>query len=748
MEIPIRILIYTGDTGGTWETLDVFWEASDFNWSTDLGGGTGTSSPDTFTDESLTFKQALKDLSDPGKLFTDYSRSFTVPASKTNNKIFKHYYNIDITNGLDVRSLISARLEMGSSTYREGNILVEGVKMNNGVPRAYKLRFYGKLSELQKYLGSDKLSDLNFSNISSWDWYTEFTDTTDRDIIVPLSCRSDRFVYDSGTANTLINDTRNIAYVQSAYTENYSLREEDLVPAIKVGAVLDQIESDYGFTFAGALSQDYIRDLYLYLHKVNKKDDAISYTGYVTSFSYTTLPANTTIINNVSYLTCNPVNTTYQIRAKAVLTTNETLYIKKDGQTIIQTGASNAFSSWTVLTAGDITAEVKSTTSSGSSLVTVEIEEFNNLGVSNGVDQWTDTVTIGSGDTFVVSDNMPNTTITQFLGTLIKFFNLVLEVDDNLSINSYHYDAYMAAGTTYDITKYVIIENYDVDRPNLYTSIKFALEENDSAINYGYAKFNNKRYGELEYEVTNEEGSKLFGEQYEVKMDATLIPPERLTDLDLLTLTDVGYTLFAATDGEELQTKSCFTYVTTLNDSIAFYNGTTVDNATTVFRPQNSWQHTVGLHFSEELFTYDPDYNHVGMSLWSLFYRGITSQSFDETSRRVSINAYLTPGLVENIKMNDSLRISNNLYRIQTMETNHQTGRTRFELILVGDIDIDDFTYYTTNIANDSGSETLLVVYINSSGYPDLLTIAPSGNSNVTYLGDLKSFSHDDYTLS
>jgi hypothetical protein len=47
---------------------------------------------DLFEDEKVTIKKLVKDIKDPKKLFTDFSKSFQVPASKANNKLFKHYY--------------------------------------------------------------------------------------------------------------------------------------------------------------------------------------------------------------------------------------------------------------------------------------------------------------------------------------------------------------------------------------------------------------------------------------------------------------------------------------------------------------------------------------------------------------------------------------------------------------------------------------------------------------------------------
>lgn len=59
---------------------------------------------DMFEDESVTITQTIQNIKDISKVFTDFSRTFSIPASKTNNKIFRHYYNFDIVNGFDART--------------------------------------------------------------------------------------------------------------------------------------------------------------------------------------------------------------------------------------------------------------------------------------------------------------------------------------------------------------------------------------------------------------------------------------------------------------------------------------------------------------------------------------------------------------------------------------------------------------------------------------------------------------------
>ena len=80
-----------------------------------------------FEDENIKLTQTIQNVKDISKVFTDFSKSFTIPASKENNKIFKHYYNFDINNGFDARKKASARIELNSIPFKEGKVKLEGV---------------------------------------------------------------------------------------------------------------------------------------------------------------------------------------------------------------------------------------------------------------------------------------------------------------------------------------------------------------------------------------------------------------------------------------------------------------------------------------------------------------------------------------------------------------------------------------------------------------------------------------------
>ena len=119
---------------------------------------------DQFKDETVSFTQTIQNVKDIKKIFTEFTKTFSLPASKKNNKIFKHYYNFDIDNGFDARRKVNAALELNDIPYKTGKIALTGVDLKNNVPHTYKVTFYGNTVDLKDILGDSQLSSLTSLN--------------------------------------------------------------------------------------------------------------------------------------------------------------------------------------------------------------------------------------------------------------------------------------------------------------------------------------------------------------------------------------------------------------------------------------------------------------------------------------------------------------------------------------------------------------------------------------------------------
>ena len=172
---------------------------------------------DLMEEELITLTQVIQDVRDIDKVFTDYSRTFNLPASKTNNKIFKWWYNPDV-EGFDNQIMCNARIELNHFAFKDGKIRLEEVVLKKGEPSIYKVTFFGNTLSLTDLIGEDELDNLvwleNFNhdhtdaNILTG-LQTGFSPTVDsvtytNAVIYPLISQNQQYSYNSTGFDTLI----------------------------------------------------------------------------------------------------------------------------------------------------------------------------------------------------------------------------------------------------------------------------------------------------------------------------------------------------------------------------------------------------------------------------------------------------------------------------------------------------------------------------------------------------------------
>ena len=222
-----------------------------------------------FDFESVTITDTIKDVRDVNKVFTEYSQTFSLPASKTNNKIFKHYYNNDIINGFDARIRVPAKLQLNSIPFKNGYIKLEGVDLKNNVANTYRITFFGNTISLKNLLGEDLLSSLGsvpegeislFDELSKKsdgspllhnevDVETYLTSSQDRvingvtyenPIQVPLITHTQRLEFSSNTADDEL-DNGDLHYFDGGGVHKHGVKWNELKFAIKLKIIIKQV---------------------------------------------------------------------------------------------------------------------------------------------------------------------------------------------------------------------------------------------------------------------------------------------------------------------------------------------------------------------------------------------------------------------------------------------------------------------------------------------------------------------------
>jgi len=199
---------------------------------------------DLFQDEKIEVKSSVQDIQDIAKVFTDFSQSFTVPASDNNNDIFGFYYNNDLDT-FNANTRVNCRIEIDMVPFREGKLQLEGSTVVNNQVQNYKVSFYGDVVTLKDLFADEKLRDLDYSSLSTvYDGATvqaSITTTTPLDVRFPLISSSRVWTYNDGSGIDL---------------SGHAIDFTELFPAITDSKLLSIIQADYGVTFQGNFLTD------------------------------------------------------------------------------------------------------------------------------------------------------------------------------------------------------------------------------------------------------------------------------------------------------------------------------------------------------------------------------------------------------------------------------------------------------------------------------------------------------------
>ena len=242
----------------------------------------GTDRIDLFGDETVSVTQTIQNVRDISKVFTDFSKTFSVPASKTNNLLFKHYYNFDIVGGFDALNKVAGKIELNSIPFKDGFIRLEGVDLKKNKAYAYRIN-------LKDLIGEDMLSALSSLSIHNLIYSPSIVETklavqesSGDAILCPLITHTDRLFYNSVTH---VAGSGNVFYHTGGGSNEHGVLWSQLKYAIRIDAIITAIQTQYGITFDSTSffnsSNDRYHHLFMWLHrKSGDVQPAVQLTQY------------------------------------------------------------------------------------------------------------------------------------------------------------------------------------------------------------------------------------------------------------------------------------------------------------------------------------------------------------------------------------------------------------------------------------------------------------------------------------
>ena len=218
---------------------------------------------------------------------------------------------------------------------------------------------------------------------------------------------------------------------------------------------------------------------------------------------------------------------------------------------------------------------------------------------------------------------------------------------------------------------------------SIYTSVY------DDAIDYDPKDHNERFAQEWSKEEYNNDGEKdLDGSIYKVELPFTRMKYERLVDESTSNNTDVMWG-YAVNESEEPRLgKPLLTYIIrqTSATSINFVDGTSTENVITTYNiPSNSVSLSSAtdksnLNFKNEINEYDATTDFTD-TLFNEYYSTYISDVFNEKNRITKVTAYLPLRILLNYSLADIFIIRGNRYKINSIKTNLNTGKSDIELL-------------------------------------------------------------------
>jgi len=713
-----------------------------------------------FKDEKISVTSSIQNFNDLGKLFTDYSQSFTIPASKHNNAIFKHWYESavgetdldspqNVNGAFDHRIKYYGYIEIDTIPFRDGKFTMQQANKKNGYIESYTINFVGNLVQLKDKFKEDKLNSLaNANNVSYYDAlnfpynldevFTRAEGGFNSNVCFPLAGSTRRFEFDTADVDNDITLT----------TGGIDYRE--LFPAIKISKVIEYIQAAYGLTFTGEfLNSQTFSKLYLYCKNAEtlKVATELLRVDLIDVFS---LPNDNT--GDIYNLTTNSLNVQYRqywledTSTSTVISsfpdscrfffqiftssTNYNVHVYNNGVPFVSFLNQSGNQSLSFLNIGGFFTDVYNFTffvNSAEAPVTFTSRV------------WSYFVTITDGDIYTASlyanfshsysqttlanlnirNYLPDITVTDFLTGLVKMFNMVIVPTAENTFEFLPLEKWYQDGEVIDITKYIQANEIEIGKPKLFKRIDFKHEKSENVLNNAFrSSNNNQEYGDLFFENPNS----AFTENYEVKTPFEDVMWERTTGENFLTTTFWNKDLQPYTPKPVLMYNNGMTNLSSnwyMNNGLGFSLNSDFyvrfSNEIPLAATDLSYLQT--LNWGVENSVWELQFAPNG--LYQQFYSQYINNLYNQRTRVLKVKGNFNPYLLSTLKLNDRVIVSNKRYIINTFTTDLTTGEVELELLNdFRDITQDTIYLRYSNIpflqVDNTAQEVQFIIYKNN----------------------------------
>jgi hypothetical protein len=689
-----------------------------------------------YKDEKISLTSSIQDIADVSKAKTDFTQSFTIPASRVNNIIFKHWYESAIDGGFDQRIKYNGFVEIDTIPFREGGFALNSVNLKDGKPDSYNITFYGNAKSIKDVLREDKLSNLDFSDLNHSFTPAEVIsriESSTQSVAYPLFAYDRLYSYNDSSATDVTTTTGAIVW-------------NSLFPAVSLATILQKIEDKYGLTFMGAFV-NYVQFSKLWMLFKNTESlivptepQKINFTSKDGELSNAELNLTTDEIgfqysgfsdNKLRFLRIGITPTSSVIPYDVLIYKNGVLFNSFNnllGNTI-NTFFNGQFNTQTIN--DKYTLYVQSELPINYEAILVYRRVFENTFIATNSSQTTvANINIGS--------YAPELKLIDLMNGLIKMFNLVVIPINDTTFELIPLELYYNNGRFNDISGKVGTDSIEIKKTSMYKNINFKYQKSEAILNNKFNElFTPSRgynYGDLTYEQIDS----LESNTLTVDLPFENAIYERKSDSNFQTIT------FKNKDLNNYMPKPLLMYDNGVQDLggnivIETISGTTTINDYRRYSNDIDNGGLITLNWGEEVSQWD--LNVASNGLYQRHYQNYLGNIFNLKGRLLIVKCKFTSVELSRLQLNDRIVIRDNRYTINKLTTDLTTGETTLELLTdyrVGDVQIGN-RYASEELYIVSAEAQELDIMVLMAGF-DLVRIDNTTDTWLSYtLGEFDS---------
>lgn len=714
-----------------------------------------------FKDEDISIKSSQQSISDISKVMTDFSKSFSIPATPKNNAIMQHFYNSDVDATIDHNIHRVASIEIDLTPFRVGKVSLDNATIKDGKVESYNITFFGSILSIKDKFGEDKLSDLDLSTLNHSHTASDIKDritdgSFDYAVRYPLVTRRD-LTYGSGT-----NDI--------SHTGNDEIQWDELFPAVKLISLFNAIQTKYDILFSGTFFFDNrFKKAFLHCQNANDfqfltatEDMSLVSTSESASNSNTTRTADeyfNTTTNKLEYsyetfqdsfdISGNPVEIYNDHRVEMLVGSNSNVNVPfyidvYDNGNLIGTKESIGNNPIVLIidngnnTSLSRSLEFKVRAESIITFVaTLQYRQrgsyqtvLGGTGTAQAENQFYSLASFTLSNEVNISDYLPKMKVLDFFKGVLNMFNLTCY---NIGDDTYQVeplDDWYLKGDIRDLTEYIDVKTMKIAKPPLYKKIDLGYKDSKSANNTSYTDTFGTHYGETS-QIFNYDGGNF---KIELPFDNLMFNRFEGTNLQ------VGKTI-DKDNNTYLPNPTIMYMYEELEADYRFNNGSSVEDLTEYVPfgqdvSHNGTDYSLNFSADESTLLLQPSEN----NLFKTYYYNYLSSLYNLKNRLVTVKAVLPVSVTTSLNLNDRIVIRDKRYIINEVKSKITTGETELQLML-------DFRKVAIEGADPTINEPIKPPA--SSGCVDVKIILPIGATSadiVDVSGSTTSISHSTIT--